>query len=166
MSSTEPTSVRFLLCDDVRSEIGGKLILIGLYPDDKILVASVPGQPIPQGYAALLPQLAIVCVVFDGNGPFPTEAKFVSPLGQVVVSVNLGSPQFVPGVPATFVLKAGTFPVTQYGRHELSLSIGSKSFPFHFDILAQPNQQALPLQSNVTHATRSARKKMRAPKVP
>jgi hypothetical protein len=44
-----PTRVKFLLCDDVRAESSGKITLVGLYPDDKILVqinpaiASQPG---------------------------------------------------------------------------------------------------------------------------
>jgi hypothetical protein len=154
-----PSSVKFLLCDDVRSEANGKLSLIGLYPDDKIYVLSspnVPGQPSAMpGFVAVLNQLAVVCLAFGGVGVFPASAKITGPSGQAFSTMLLGNPTFTHGATSTIALQGGLFPVQSYGRYTCTLTIGAVDFTFGFDILAAPAPTALPPPAAVTAATPS-----------
>jgi hypothetical protein len=34
--------LKYVICEDVRTEIGGKYMLIGIYPDDSILISRFP----------------------------------------------------------------------------------------------------------------------------
>jgi hypothetical protein len=46
---------QFVICDDVRTEVGGKPFLIGVYPGNTILLASFPGVAVFRVWAVLVP---------------------------------------------------------------------------------------------------------------
>jgi hypothetical protein len=154
-----PTRVKFLLCDDVRAESSGKLTLIGLYPDDKILVQQNPAltnQPgWPAGMVAVLNQLAIVCVAFGGDGTFPASATITGPSGVPLSTMPLGTAIFQPNTPATMALQGGLFPVAQYGQFKCTLTIGKSSFHYTFDVIAAP----VPSPAAVPKATKKRPKR-------
>ena len=135
MTTPQPC-VKFLLCDDARPEASGKLTLIGLYPDDKIIVQSNLAQAALPANIAAISQLAIVAIIFDGSGSFPMRASIVGPKGHAVTTMPLGSPSLNAHAPSIVILQGGSFPVAEYGRYTCTLSIGKTDFPFHFEILA------------------------------
>jgi hypothetical protein len=140
MSKAHPPSrVKFLLCDDARAESSGKLTLVGLYPDDKILVQQNPAVPIqPPGVVALLNQLAIVCILFDGDGVFPASATITGPSGLKLADMPLGTPTFKAGAPGIMALQCGLFPVAQLGQYTCTVTVGKSDFRFPFYFLAGP----------------------------
>jgi hypothetical protein len=134
-----PSRAKFLLCDDVRAETNGKITVVGLYPDDKILVNLIPGLPSLPGTVAVLNQIAIVCMLFDGDGMFPASATITGPSGLKLPSVMLGNPTFKPGTSATIVLNSGgAFPVPSYGHYKCVLTVDKQDFLFQFEIAAGP----------------------------
>lgn len=78
MSATKPTtgspiSCRWYLCDDVRNEEGGKLSLLGLYPDDTVIINMPSDHPDPTPEAPIaVEELSIFCVLlgFQGEADF------------------------------------------------------------------------------------------------
>ena len=142
MSSTKrPKRVKFLLCDDVRGEQSGKITLVGLYPDDRIYVHVQPN--VTQQFAAPAPvavlnQLAVVCLVFGGDGALATSAVISGPGSQPIPPMDLGSPIFKPGSVATIGLQGGLFRVDQFGKYTCTLTIHGATFSYDFEILAGP----------------------------
>jgi hypothetical protein len=133
--SKVPTSVRFLLCDDARAEASGKITIVGLYPDDKIVVQL--GQQTPTGLAAALSQLSFVCILNDGDGTFPASAMITGP-GISLPKMSLGSPTFKRGEHTTIILQGGQFLVPQFGKFACTLTIGVVDHRFPFEIISRP----------------------------
>ncbi len=133
--SKAPRSVKFLLCDDARAEASGKITLVGLYPDDKIVVQL--GQQTPPGVVAALSQVSFVCIVTDGDGAFPASAIITGP-GINLSKMSLGSPTFKRGEHTTIILQGGQFLVPQFGKFACTLSIGGVDHKFPFEIISRP----------------------------
>jgi len=65
----------FLLCEDVREEINNKLSIIGVFPNDDIVLQK----------EILIPSLMAVLFARGGEGPCETRVSLTDPKGQTVI---------------------------------------------------------------------------------
>ncbi len=65
----------FLLCEDVREEVNNKLSIIGVFPNDDIVLQK----------DILIPSLMAVWVARGGDGPCETKISLTDPAGQTVI---------------------------------------------------------------------------------
>jgi hypothetical protein len=65
----------FLLCEDVREEVNNKLSIIGVFPNDDIVLQK----------DILIPSLMAVLVARGGEGPCETKISLTDPAGQTVI---------------------------------------------------------------------------------
>lgn len=75
MAKTLPdnSSSIFLLCEDVRQEVGNKLSFMGVFPNNDIVI--------PKGAPQIIPSLACVLVARGGSGSLATQLTVVDPDG-------------------------------------------------------------------------------------
>jgi hypothetical protein len=65
----------FLLCEDVREEVNNKLTIIGVFPNDEILLQK----------GILIPSLMAILFARGGEGSFETRVSLTDPKGQAVI---------------------------------------------------------------------------------
>ena len=65
----------FLLCEDVREEVNNKLSIIGVFPNDDIVLQK----------DILIPSLMAVLFARSGEGPCETRVSLTDPEGQTVI---------------------------------------------------------------------------------
>jgi hypothetical protein len=142
-TSCPPKGSRFYLCDDVRPEATGKLTLVGLYPDDKILAQTPLNQQGTPGIV-VISQMAIVCVLFDGDGIFDVTTTLKGPMGQSIANMILKNATFIPLKPLVLIMPNQQFPLSGFGQYTMTVEVGAATFRFDFEILlSQPGPPAL-----------------------
>jgi hypothetical protein len=65
----------FLLCEDVREEVNNKLTVIGVFPNDYIVLQK----------DIVIPSLMAVLMARGGEGPCETRISLTDPKGQAVI---------------------------------------------------------------------------------
>jgi len=65
----------FLLCEDVREEVNNKLSIIGVFPNDDIVLQK----------DIVIPSLMAVLFARGGEGPCETKVSLTDPKGQTVI---------------------------------------------------------------------------------
>jgi hypothetical protein len=65
----------FLLCEDVREEVNNKLSIIGVFPNDDIVLRK----------DIVIPSLMAVLFARGGQGPCETKVSLTDPKGQTIV---------------------------------------------------------------------------------
>jgi hypothetical protein len=154
--------VKFLLCEDVRPEADGKLTIIGLYADDRMIVNVTPGvaPPPPAGVPIYgVPQLAIASIVLDGVGTYPAGTEILDPTGGSMGKVAMGDAVLSAGKTATLAIKSGPFPVARFGSYKFVLTLGPATFSFDFEILAGPGSGLVTVQTPPPQTIKKAKKK-------
>jgi hypothetical protein len=74
-SSPKSDGSSFLLCEDVREEVNNKLSIIGVFPNDDIVLQK----------DILIPSLMAVLFARGGEGPCETRVSLTDPKGQTVI---------------------------------------------------------------------------------
>jgi hypothetical protein len=125
-----------LMCDDVRQEVGGKAILIGVYSPDMVL------QSIP----AMVPTLAFYqCFESDRPGTFTIRMHIeVMETGQRVLEgmgmMNIPKPGLGFGL-----MKFANVPLPAFGSYSLVVQIEGEREPIIWTFNVYPQQQLGPL---------------------
>jgi hypothetical protein len=135
-------SIKFILCEDVRSEIYGKLSLIGVYPGETVVLVNSPPAGTPKGQMPAISSLAFVFLVSNGNGKASPRIVVTDPKGTSGTPLQLAESTFVPenSVPIAGVAKP--FVVTELGEFSIALDIGGAEFQFPFRIRKAKGKEA------------------------
>ena len=122
-----------LVCDEVRQENNGKLIVIGLYTD-KIAVPQMPFQ---------LPALSFL-YTFDADGPgdFRFRAKLENLESGNALAQAMGVIQVVRPGAAVSVLGFRNINLERIGTYTMSLNIDEQEDPIttSIEVILQPQQ--------------------------
>ena len=115
------TEKYILICDDVRAEPNGKLIVIGLYQDN-MLVPQIPFS---------LPSLSFLVVTeVSQPGEFTFKAKFANlEVGKAIAQAIGGMKVERPGRAVT-VLQFRNVQIDRTGSYQFSLTIDEEAAPF------------------------------------
>jgi hypothetical protein len=92
VTTTYPTLAEFLICDDVRRELGNKISLIGVYVGDGVKL-------IGASYPHMFPQLTFYCRFRGGSGRVTSTFSLTDPNGHVVHKTPPQVATIVPGEP-------------------------------------------------------------------
>lgn len=130
--------LKFLLCEDVRTESNGKLTLVGVYPGEIIVLNKLPPDAhVPARFISVLPRLAIVLFLHDGAGSANGMAATVkSPSGELVVRANVDQFEVEKEKVGTLIVQTGPIGVSELGSYLLELSFGGRTRSFTFEVRA------------------------------
>jgi hypothetical protein len=126
-------AVLFLLSEGVRQEMGGKLTILGFYPDAQILI--------PKEMKQLVIPLALTFIVTDGEGTFTTAVSLTTPSGKVVFSPpeeHFSDTVKNPGQPLSILVAAQPFITDETGKFDVTLRLGDASYRRSFRVDFQP----------------------------
>jgi hypothetical protein len=124
-------AVLFLLSEAVRQEAGGKLTLLGFYPDAQLLI--------PKGTEQVVMPLAMTFIVTDGEGIFPTAVSLTAPSGKALFpKENMSESVKHPGQPMSILVAAHPFVTDETGKFDVTLHLGDAHYRRSFRIDFQP----------------------------
>jgi hypothetical protein len=132
-SAPLPADVKFLLCEDVRSENTGKLLIVGLYPGELVLM----NDPKPvEGIDAVsaIASLALLFMARRGLGRFESNFEITAPDGRRVAEAQGGMVELLEGKGATAIAIFRPFPVLAFGEHRIRLRLDATPYEFTFDV--------------------------------
>ena len=132
-SAPLPADVKFLLCEDVRSENTGKLLIVGLYPGEVVLM----NDPKPvEGLDAVsaIASLALVFIARKGLGRFESNFEITAPDGRRVAEAQGSVVELVEGRGATAIAIFRPFAVLAFGEHQIRLRLDETPYEFTFDV--------------------------------
>jgi hypothetical protein len=152
-------SVKFILCEDIRAEMQGKVSLVGVYPGENLLLVNDPPPGTPKDHKPAISSLAFVFFVSNGSGKASPRVIISDPRGKVAAPVQLADTTFVPDSAATIAGLAKPFVVGEVGKYSIRLEIGVRKFEFHFLIRKATTKELknLALPNSVSGATAMVR---------
>jgi hypothetical protein len=112
MSRHQPQLIDVMICDDVRQEVTGKLVIVGMYLDN----IGVPHLPFS------LPTLTFLCKWRVEGGPLPSgELEVVAPSNQVLHRVTLRPPDGAAPATGSILtpIQIQPFIIGECGQHRL-----------------------------------------------
>lgn len=124
-----PDSVRFLLCEDIRQELGNKLSILGLFVGDDIVIkGEKEGQ--------VIPSLAILAIFSGGVGEFQVSTKLYRHSRSEPI-LDLSKYQIIEkkGENITSAIKVAPFKIEEFGEYTAVWNFnGEKEYKYTFKI--------------------------------
>ena len=142
-------NAKFFLAEDVRAEPGGKLTVVGMYPDDSILFQGpLPGVMFTPDASPGMPKLCIVCVLIGlGPGTYSLVGTLSDPVGTALVDhASLGT-VVVPSEGShahTTVVQIAPFVAKELGDYTFVLSSNGINVSYVFSVRRDSTAEALP----------------------
>lgn len=130
------TSVRFYLADDVRSESSGKVTLVGLYPDNVLVLGLPTGTASPSPQNALgISAVAVLSTIQGDPGLCEAVFKLTDPHGRVMIQSAEPAPILVGKERhANLIARFPAFVVTGFGTYKFELQIGDQVHVFPIEV--------------------------------
>ena len=130
--------VKFYLCEDIRQEINGKVMLIGLYPDDTLVFNTPETTLINQKEVALvfIPKLQILLNISDFEGDVEVSGYFMQPGNAAQTPLNsLGKAAIPKGKSHNFILDISNFPAVGPGTYTFLAKVNEEEYLFPIHII-------------------------------
>ena len=128
-----PLAIKFLVCDEIRREASGKLLMVGFYPGEIVILnEAIPDKARKTVGAAQ--SIAMVFVASQGVGEFDGRLKIVAPNNMTVFDQSVGTVALEVNKTATVAAIIRPFPVFAFGEHNVSLFLDEKVFTFSCEI--------------------------------
>jgi hypothetical protein len=128
--------VRFVLAEDVRPELMGKLSLQGFMPGEQFRVVGQPPSNVP-GVAFLVPSLAFVFVITGGTGKFIGRFKIVAPDKKTIVMDTAADKPIEARADkvSVFVMGARPFFGPSFGVYSVRLDLDKMRYVFPMTVM-------------------------------
>lgn len=134
-SKTFPAAqdVKFILCEDVRREHTGKLLVIGLYPGEQVVMHRPKPIAETAGVAAI-DSLVLLFIARNGLGEFAGRLAIEGPNGEPVLNGPMQKVELRESASGTLIAGFKPFPVRQFGHHRVTLFLDERPYCFAFEI--------------------------------
>lgn len=132
--------IKFLIAEDIRPEAGGKLTILGLFPDDNIVLAK---EDYPEGVPPETPRgiekIAILISVSDApNRKLKFKGKITDPSGALYKpEMQLGEGRVEKGTSRSFLVQIKPFIVEIEGVYIFDFYVNKEMYSFPFNIREQ-----------------------------
>jgi len=132
--------IKFLIAEDIRPEASGKMVILGLFPDDIIIfVKPVSPENITPEKPHVIEKLYILLNVTNlSEKTHKFKAKIIDPDGKPYQeNIELGEAFIKSGSSHTLLIKLQPFVVQTFGIYTCVFNVNNKSFKFPFEIREQ-----------------------------
>jgi hypothetical protein len=139
MNKQFPTKERavFIVCEDIRQELGNKFSLQGVFSTRKIILENefIQAKDEEKQQRAVLPSLAFHITFLDGEGEFESEAKILDPNGENLLKDSATNKNIkIDSNGAIMVYKFNPFPVKP-GTYLIVISLDGQEYSETFEVL-------------------------------
>jgi len=133
-------NVDFLIAEEIRPEAGNKLMVLGLFPGDIIILLKRELQGVlPQGVSAGLDRLSILATITGApDGLHKFKGRIVDPTGNLYQpEVVLGEAYAKVGFAHTVIVELKPFVIKQMGLFSFEFFVNEEKFVYKFEIREQ-----------------------------
>lgn len=117
----------FILCEDIRQELGKKISLLGVFTGGNIIVQTTEES-------TTLPSVGFYFVFTDGEGDFDGGFQVIGPNGESVTSKTGMKFQKKPGESMVLMMKITPFKIENWGTYKISINLENEIFERAFDV--------------------------------
>jgi hypothetical protein len=141
MKIPRKSAIRLILSEEARAEGNGKFSLLGVFPGERFQVG---GETPPVGFeqfAFVLPSLAFVFVITDGEGRVPSKLSVLGPDKKPLFPETeiANGIEIKKGSPAIFLSGLRPFLGPKFGAYTIVLKMGKTAvFKFPFQVEKAP----------------------------
>lgn len=128
----------FIVCEDVRPEVGNKATLRGVFFGYSIVVPNKPPKDAPPEGIPLLQSLCFVLTIRSDAGQYACKAQITAPGGKQMPERDLGTTTIAFPQPQVLVVREQPFPILGWGTYSVRFQIGEASYVFEFEIIDTP----------------------------
>jgi hypothetical protein len=132
----------FLIADEIRAEISGKQTVLGLYPDNTLLLenhsnTAAPGQP------EAIERLTVLINISEAPGEHNVRGWFVDPSGNPAgEQIEFGRLPMVEDKSCSLVIQAKPFIISEIGTYHFNLYVNDVLYQFPFNIKRRESDQS------------------------
>lgn len=119
--------VIFLLADDIRQELGGKLTILGYVPSNIVYVLPETAREAEREGKRMSTSFTIVFSILDGSGSVMSRIGFTAPGGSEMWGGEAAPVNLTPGVSRTMILKVIGFEFVE-GEYTAHLRLNDRSY--------------------------------------
>jgi hypothetical protein len=127
MTLPDKSKIRFMLCDEVRLEMGNKLAILGFFPNNSVNLPHAQGiGPDP------VQALTFIFLIEDGEGDFKARVDITDPFDNVLFSHDVGQLVKPENTVAVAIVRIAPFKASVWGRHSARLYLEDTSYTHAF----------------------------------
>ena len=136
--------INFLVAEEFRPEAGGKQMVLGLYPDDMIVLEPRPNidysPNIPEG----LDRLSFLITISDApENKHRYKAQIIDPSGNPHgPEMSLGESEIEKGTSKTFIIESKPFIMSGKGLYHLNFYVDDELHSFPFGLILKSPERA------------------------
>lgn len=133
-------NVDFLIAEEIRPEAGNKLMVLGLFPGNIIILLKRELQgALPQGVSAGLDRLSILATITGApDGLHKFKGRIVDPTGNLYQpEAVLGEAYTKVGFAHTVIVELKPFVIKQMGFFSFEFFVNEEKFVYKFEIREQ-----------------------------
>lgn len=123
--------IKFIVCETARQEKDDKISLLGVYPDDRILLPADARFP-----AAF--SLSLVYFLLDGTGPFNGKLEIKMPGPHILFFGEMPKIEKVTDRPASILAAFMPFVASAFGKYQVVLTLNTQAYVREFEVAPKP----------------------------
>lgn len=132
--------IKFLVAEEMRPEAGGKLTILGLFPDDNIILTK-PAYPegVPPETPRGIEKIVFLVSVSDApNRKLKFKVRITDPSGELYKpEMQLGEERIVKGTSRSFIIEVKPFVISLMGVYVFDFYVNKEIYSFPFEISEQ-----------------------------
>ncbi|MEQ1740975.1 MAG: hypothetical protein ABL869_00515 [Candidatus Nitrotoga sp.] len=131
--------IKFLVAEEIRPEAGGKLTILGLYPDDNLILSK---EAFPEGVPPETPRgmEKLVFLISIGDAPnkiLKYKVRITDPSGGLYKpEMQVGEGRIEKGTSRSFIIEVKPFLINLVGVYVFNFHVNKEVFSFPFEIRA------------------------------
>lgn len=141
MQKKLPSAPHFLLADNIATQDGGKLLVVGLYAGNEVVLRGT----MPTGNVIALPGLYILATFMDGAGEFDVDFRMSAPTGKLLGKVkSILKVNLIQGKSQNIIMPVVPFHIIAFGRYQVELQMDKQTFKYEFAVRHEDPNMAFP----------------------
>lgn len=137
--------IKFLMAEEMRPEASGKLTILGLFPDDNLIITNTayPVDVSPETPRGIEKLVFLVNVSDAPKGKLKFKARITDPSGgEYKPEMQLGEGHVEKGASRSFIVELKPFIVDLIGVYVFNFYVNKEIHSFPFEIREQPIQKS------------------------
>lgn len=134
--------IKFLVAEEIRPEENGKLTILGLFPDDNLILSAKEAVPegMPQDTPRGIDKLVFFISLSDTSSRLSKfKVTITDPSGELYKpETDAGEGRIAKGTSRSFIIEVKPFIVKLTGTYIFNFHVNNKVYPFPFEIRERP----------------------------
>lgn len=136
--------IQFLVAEEIRPELGGKMTILGFMPNNTLLITSARPANAPEDAKDGIDRLALLVTISDvADGVHKFKGQIFCPSGEPYnPETSFGEGAVARGTSHAIIFELKPFIIKEYGVYRFDFYVNNELEQFQFEIRIQPKNQS------------------------